>query len=171
MKRLVASFALVGIIVTLSAAPASAVKPFRSQPGPNPDLTVEGVCDFPVLLHDVVNQVAVTDFFDQDGNITKEIGTGRLVEQISSLDGQGNPVKSITRNISGPGVTTFDETGATLSATGPWLFFFLPGESTQFPDGLLWLTNGRLVWRFEDSGEITLVSRTGTLVDVCALLA
>jgi hypothetical protein len=170
MKRLVASFALVGIIVTLSAAPANALRPDRFQPGPNPDLVVEDVCDFPVLLHDVVNEVVVTDFFDQDGNVTMETATGRLVVQVTRLDDQGDPVKSITRSIPGPGVSTFEETGDTLVATGPWLFFFLPGEVTGFPDGILWFTNGRFVWRFEDSG-VTLVSHTGTFQDVCSLLA
>jgi hypothetical protein len=170
MRRALVCLALIGTIL-LSAAPANALRPDRFQPGPNPDLVVEDVCDFPVLLHDVANNLVVTDFFDQDGNITMEIGTGRLVVQLTRLDEQGNPVTSITRSISGPGVTTFDESGATLVATGPWLFFFLPGEFAGQPDGLLWLTTGRWVWRFEDSGEVTLVSHTGTFEDVCALLA
>jgi hypothetical protein len=169
MRRVIACVGLIGIILMI-AAPANALRPDRFQPGPNPDLVVEDVCDFPVLLHDVVNKAVVTDFFDQDGNITMEILTGRIEEQLTRLDDQGNPVTSITRNISGPGVVTFDESGSTLVATGPWLFFFLPGEVEGFPDGLMWLTTGRWVWRFEDSGTITLVSH-GTFQDVCELLA
>jgi hypothetical protein len=119
MKRLVGSLALAGIIITLVAAPANALMPERFQPGPNPDFTVEGVCDFPVLLHDVVNKIVVTDFFDQDGNLTREQGNGLLIEEVSRLDAQGNPVETITRNISGPGVERFDESGSTLTGTGP----------------------------------------------------
>jgi hypothetical protein len=50
------------------------------------------------------------------------------VEQITRLNDQGQPVRSITRNISGPSTFTFDEEEATLVAEGPWLFFFSPGE-------------------------------------------
>jgi hypothetical protein len=161
---------VIGFVVAI-AAPASALRPDRFQPGPAPDVVVDDVCDFPVLFHDVVNQLVITDFFDRDGNLTMEKGNGRIVEEISRLDGQGNAIRTITRNISGPGTFTFDDTGTTLKATGQWLFFFEPGEVTGFPDGLVWLTSGQFVWRFEDSGETSLVSHTGTIQDVCALLA
>jgi hypothetical protein len=170
MKRLLAYFAIVGIILTLSAPAAQALKPDRFRPGPNPDLIVEDICEFPVLLHDVVNRLVITSFFDRDGNLVRESGTGRIVEQITRLDDQGQPVRSITRNISGPGTFTFDEEGATLAATGPWLFFFFPGEVVGHPDGLMWLTTGRWIWRFDAAG-ITLVSHTGRFEDVCTLLA
>jgi hypothetical protein len=171
MKRLFASFAIVGIILTLSAPAAQAVKPDRFQPGPNPDLVVEDVCEFPVLLHDVVNQLVITSFFDRDGNLVRDSATGRIVEQITRLDDQGQPVRSITRNISGPGTFTFDGEEATLVATGPWLFFFFPGEVVGHPDGLMWLTTGRWIWHFDASGIATLVSHTGRFEDVCTLLA
>ena len=168
MRRVIGSLAVVGIFVTLLAAPANAVKPDRFEPGPNPDFTVEEVCDFPVLLHDVVNEVVVTDFFDQDGNLVKSIGTGHILEEVSRLDAQGNPVETITRNISGPGVTRFDETGSTLTATGPWLLFGFPGEFTGFPDGFMWFTTGQFVLRFDDTG-ITMVKEPRHQ-DVCDLL-
>lgn len=170
MKRLLASMSIVGIILTLSAPSAQALKPDRFQPGPNPDFIVEDVCEFPVLLHDVVNKLVIKTFFDRDGNVVREHGSGRLVEEITRLDEQGQPVRTITRNISGPGTITFDEEGETLVATGLWLFFFLPGEVVGDPDGLMWLTSGRWVWRFDAAGA-TLVSHTGRFEDVCALLA
>lgn len=170
VRRLVAFIALVGVIFVPSAAPAQALMPERFKPGLNPDFTVEGVCDFPVLLHDVVNNGVVTDFFDQEGNLLRESVSGLLVEQMTRLDSQGNPVRSITRNISGPGTFTFDEDGTTLVATGPWLFPFLPGDLAGQSDGIIWLTEGRFVWRLEDAGA-TLISQTGTYQDVCALLA
>jgi hypothetical protein len=169
MKRLVGSLALAGIIITLVAAPANALMPERFQPGPNPDFTVEGVCDFPVLLHDVVNKIVVTDFFDQDGNLTREQGNGLLIEEVSRLDAQGNPVETITRNISGPGVERFDESGSTLTGTGPWLLFGFPGEFAGFPDGFIWFTTGQFVLRFEGTSEITMVKEP-MHEDVCELL-
>jgi hypothetical protein len=169
MKRLVGSLALAGIIITLVAAPANALMPERFQPGPNPDFTVEGVCDFPVLLHDVVNKIVVTDFFDQDGNLTREQGNGLLIEEVSRLDAQGNPVETITRNISGPGVERFEESGSTLTGTGPWLLFGFPGEFAGFPDGFIWFTTGQFVLRFEGTSEITMVKEP-MHEDVCELL-
>ena len=83
MKRLLASFAIVGMIFMQSAPAAQALKPDRFQPGPNPDLVVEDVCEFPVLLHDVVNRLVIKDFFDRDGKIVRESGTGRIVVRIT----------------------------------------------------------------------------------------
>ncbi len=170
MKRSLISLALTCILLTVLAAPALAAKPDRFAPGPAPDITVEGVCDFPVLFHDVVNELVVTDFYDKDGNLVRESGTGRIVEQITRLDDQGLPVKSITRNISGPGTFTFDADGTTLVATGNWLFFFLPGEVAGQSEGLIWLTWGRWIWHRVDD-VTTLVSHTGGYEDVCTLLA
>ena len=168
MRRVICSLAVIGLVV-LGAAPAGADKPHREQPGPNPDLVITEVCPFPVLLHDVVNTFVTTDFFDRDGTLVKSIGTGHLVEEVSRLDAQGNPVETITRNISGPGDEWFDESGSTLTGKGPWLLFFFPGELTGFPDGFIWFTTGKFVLRFEDTGEITMV-REPMHEDVCELL-
>jgi hypothetical protein len=121
-------------------------------------------------LHDVENQLVITDFVDQDGNLVKSIGTGRLLEEVSRLDAQENPVETIARNISGPGVETFDENGSTLTGRGPWLLFFFPGELAGFPEGFIWFTTGQFVLRFEDTGEITMVKEPRH-EDVCELLA
>ena len=169
MRRVICSLAVVGIFVTVLAAPANAVKPDRFQPGPNPDLVLEDVCPFPVLLHDVVNTIVIQDFVDQDGNLVRSIGTGRVLEEVSRLDAQGNPVETITRNISGPGVERFDESGSTLTGTGPWLLFGFPGEFAGFPDGFIWFTTGQFVLRFEGTSEIAIVKEPRH-EDVCELL-
>jgi hypothetical protein len=172
VRRCLTLGAVVVVLMTVIAAPASALKPDRFVPGPNPDLRVDGICSFPVMFHDAVNTLHVTDFFDQDGNLVRESGNGRIVEDITRLRANGTPVRTITRNISGPGTFTFDDDGFTLVARGAWLFFFAPGEVSNAPDGLIWLTSGRFVWRFEDAtGQWTLVSAGGTRTDVCGLLA
>lgn len=48
------------------------------------------------------------------------------------------------------------------------MFFFLPGELAEQSEGIIWLTTGRFVWRFDDAGA-TLVSHW-TIQDVCELL-
>jgi hypothetical protein len=169
MRCVICSLAVIGLVV-LGAAPAGADKPVRTQPGPNPDQVITEVCPFPVLLHDVVNTGVITDFFDQDGNLVMSTFTGRLVAEVSRLDAQGNPLETITRNISGPGMETFDESGSTLTGNGPWSVFFFPGELTEFPDGFIWFTTGQFVLRFEDTGEITMVKEPKH-EDVCELLA
>ena len=170
MRRIGSALVLVLIVLALSAPAAQALRPDRFHLGPAPDLVIEDVCEFDVLLHDVVNQLVITDFFDRHGNLVRSSGNGLIIEQITRLNDQGEPVRRITRNISGPGTSTFDEDGETLVATGHWLFFFYPGEVVGYPDGLMWLTSGRWTWRFDDAG-VTLVSHTGSFQDVCTLLA
>jgi hypothetical protein len=171
VKRLFAAAAMAVLVLALSAPSAQALRPDRLRPGPAPDLVIEGVCDFDVLLHDAVNNILVRDYFDRDGNLVRESGAGRIIEEISRLDDQGEPVETITVNISGPGTFIFDDEGTTLFASGPWLFFFFPEDGVVgHPDGLLWLTTGQFVWRFDDAGT-TLVSHTGPIQDVCELLA
>lgn len=168
MRRSIGVLLMAVSLALALAAPASALKPFRFQPGPNPDIRLEGVCDFPVLGQDVVNKLVITDFFDQDGNLVRETGHGRIVERVTNLE----TGKSIVKNISGPGTFTFDESGATLVATGNWLFGFRPGEIAGTTEGLLWFTSGRFVWRLNFADETwTLLSHTGTIQDICPLLA
>jgi hypothetical protein len=168
MRRLLSVSALAFSVLLATASPASALKPFRFQPGPNPDILLEGVCDFPVLGQDVVNKLVITDFFDRDGNLVRETGTGQIVERVTNLE----TGKSLVKNISGPGTFTFDETGATLVATGIWLFGFFPGQIAGSDEGIFWFTSGRFVWRFSFLDETwTLLSHTGTIQEGCALLA
>ena len=170
MRRIAA--AILGLAMAVAvASPAHAVKPFRFEPGPNPDLVIRTICPFPVRFHDVVNELHVTDFFDRDGNLVRESGNGRIVEDVSRMR-NGQAVETIRRNISGPGTFTFDDDGFTLVARGAWLFFFEPGQVTNLPDGIVWFTTGRFVWRFTDAtGRWRLVSAAGRHTDVCALLA
>jgi hypothetical protein len=174
MKRfsIMSAATIAGVaMLAVLASPAVAMKPDRFRPGLAPDLVVEGVCDFPVLLHDVQNKLVITDFFDKDGNLVRESGTGKIFEEVSRLDANGEAVTTLFKNISGPGTFTFDDEGFTLVARGPWVFFFQPGEVSNLPDGLIWFTTGRWVWRFEDATEMwTLVSARGGHSDVCALL-
>jgi hypothetical protein len=79
--------------------------------------------------------------------------------RLTNLD---DPTRSVVLNIPGPG--TFDESG--LTATGPWLFFFLPGELGEGSPAILAYTAGRV--RIDDGGFHQLA---GTRTDLCPLLA
>jgi hypothetical protein len=62
-------------------------------------------------------------------------------------------------NIPGPG--TFDESGV-LTATGPWLFFFLPGDLDEGSPPILAYAAGRV--RIDETGFHLLAGRQ---VDLC----
>ena len=86
--------------------------------------------------------------------ITLDLSFGRRAacDFLSRLDALGNPVETITQNISGPGFITFDENGSTFTGRGPSVVFFLPGELPGFPDGFIWFTTGQFVFRLDDTG-------------------
>jgi hypothetical protein len=84
---------------------------------------------------------------------------GALSVRLTNLD---EPTQSIVLNIPGPGF--FDESG--LTATGPWLFFFFPGDLGPGSPGVLAYTVGRV--RLDESGFHLLAGRQ---VDLCAALA
>ena len=89
MKRLVVLVSLFALLVLGSMPPALAVKPDREVLPPNDDLLIDGVCGFPVLLHDVRSKIHVTTFFDQERNVTKQIGAGPLVVELSRTSIRG----------------------------------------------------------------------------------
>ena len=82
MRRPATLLATFAIVVAFSY-PAHALKPARSEPGLAPDLVLEGICPFPVLLHDVVNTFHITDYFDRDGNLLRSKGNGHIIEDVS----------------------------------------------------------------------------------------
>lgn len=165
MKRTLVAAAISAPLILGTMLPALAAKPFREHLPPNNDLVIEGVCEFDVLLHDVRNELVVTTFFDRDGNVTKQIGAGALVVELTNLDSG----ESLVANISGPGVQTFQDDVFTLKAEGNWLFFFFPDELAPGDPGLIWLTSGLWVWEFGPEGG-RLVTQRGTSQDVCSLL-
>jgi hypothetical protein len=164
MKRSVALGMMVAAVV-LASTPASAVKPVREFV-PSEDAVIPGLCPFDLGVTVLKDNVHLTTFFDQDGNVTRLHGAGELIVELSN-EQTGD---SIVANISGPGTLTFTDDSEVLEAVGPWLFFFFPGDLGEGEPGMALLTTGRFVVEFSAEGASILEQR-GRVVDVCALLS
>ena len=162
---LLAAPVVAAALILAAAAPASADKPLR-EPFPAEDFTISGSCDFDVRVHTVEDKVFAKTYFDNDGNPTRRILNGRLVNELTNLETR----KSIVYNISGPGFITFFEDGSVdFVLKGRALAFFSPGDVEDLP--LLFVNSGQLTIHIDPDGNILGVEQVGDVEDVCAALA
>jgi hypothetical protein len=148
----IAALAAAALLVPIAAAD----KPLK-EPSPFPDATGQYCEDFPVLVHATTNNGSTHVF--SSGAV---LFTGSLKVEVTNLDTD----KTIALNISGPGKISAD--GATLTGSGPWLFF---GEAGFFGPGSppeLSTNSGRFAISLADG---SFISRVGRTVDLCPLLA
>jgi hypothetical protein len=141
------SLTLVSLAVwLLAAAPVGAAAPDR-EPITNVAFVSSG-CGFEVDITIPVQNEFATAFFDQDGDLTKLIVTGRLVFTFT------NPANgiSITANVSGPGI--FDFVKGTAYAFG--------SGGGPSPSGLI-LGHGRL--------NLSTFEINGNTVNLCPMLS
>ncbi len=164
MKRLIVLGTLLATVLVPSAA--SAGKPLKEFVPADP-VTVEGVCDFPLLLDPIINQEYIKSFFDEEGNLERQIVTGRFVYEVTNLD-SGD---SMTVNISGPGFFTYTEDTLTVRVTGRGLVWFLPGDLTS-GQTYVRVTNGLNIFEVNlATGAITPRRESRNFVDMCEALA
>jgi hypothetical protein len=153
-------------LILAAAAPASADKPLR-EPFPAEDITITGSCDFDVRVHTVENKEFITSYFDDDGNLTRQIVNGRLVLELTN---QEKPAESIVYNVSGPVFLTFFEDGSLdFVLGGRSLLFFFPGEVEDLP--LVFVNSGQVTIHIDPEGNTVGVDQVGDVEDVCAALA
>lgn len=91
-----------------------------------------------------------------------EILSGPVLVTITNL----STSKTINLNISGPGMYSF--TSNIFMGVGPYIVFGAEAQSLGLPP--LAFTHGRLVFEYDDQGNITSATFTGTAQDVCQLL-
>jgi hypothetical protein len=152
-------------LILAAAAPASADKPLR-EPFPSEDFTISGSCDFDVGVHTVENKEFIKSYFDDDGNLTRQIVNGRLVLELTNLE----TLESIVYNASGPGFLTFFEDGSLDFVFGGRSFvWFFPGEVEDLP--LMWVNSGQVTMHADPDGNVVGVDQVGHVEDVCAALA
>jgi hypothetical protein len=157
------------IVVSLMAAgilaPVALADPPEHIPLPSSEpFVIEGSCDFPVLLEEVANRTKLKVFSDG-----REIVTGVLKVRLTNLD---DPSNSLVLNVSGPAFTTpLDDGGFRLKATGPWLWFFAPGELGVGSPGMMFTTHGRARLVVTGEGDVSFELLAGTWRDVCPRLA
>jgi hypothetical protein len=92
-----------------------------------------------------------------------QLATGAFVFPLTNT----STGKTITVNTSGPGRYTIHPDGSTtLEAHGRWFLGLI--ENAPFA---VFISSGRVVLNIAPDGTITLVSRSGHVEDVCALLS
>jgi hypothetical protein len=156
MRRTTTTFAMLALLAMIVVPVAAANKPTREfVPAPSEFTLDASICGFDVLVEVLTNKQYAITF--SNGMTTV---TGALSVRVTNLD---DPTRSIVLNIPGPGF--FDESGV-LTATGPWLFFFFPGELGPGSPGVLDYTVGLV--RLDESGLQLLAGRQ---IDLCTELA
>jgi hypothetical protein len=120
-------------------------------------------CSFGVLSEPVVNNQVVKTFSPKPNGDIVQLATGAFVTRLTNT----STGKSITVNTSGPGRFTIHPDGsATLEASGRWFFAVI--ENAPFN---AFISSGHAVLSIAPDGTVTLVSQSGHVEDVCALLS
>jgi hypothetical protein len=154
MRKALSSLTALMIVAAITVPVATASRPVI-EPLPAEDFTLPAdICGFEVAVDFLANKSKAMMFGDG-----RTMTTGKLKVRLTNPD---DPAKSIVLNIPGPG--RFDESG--LTATGPWVFFFFPGELGEGSPAIFAYTTGRV--RIDDAGFHQL---GGTRTDLCPLLA
>jgi hypothetical protein len=155
MRKTISSLVALMLVAAISVPVAAADKPVI-EPVPAEDFTIPAsICGFEVMAEILTNKEKAIMFSDG-----RTMVTGALKVGLTNLD---DPTRSIVLNIPGPGA--FDVSGA-LTATGPWLFFFAPGDLGEGSAPLLAYTTGRVL--VDDTGFHLLA---GKQTNLCPVLA
>ena len=167
MRRL-SIFLLAAIVTLMTAAPASAAAPSREFLAAGP-FDVDGPCPFVVHVEYPVNKEYLISFTDANGDLTRAIVQGDLVASYTNVENG----RSVTLNVSGPGLFTFGADGSLrFSATGNSTFMFFPGQLGSGSPGSFFLNQGRLELLVAPDGfHETILSQQGKQTDVCALIS
>jgi hypothetical protein len=151
-------------IVLFTATAASAAGPTR-EPAPAPDLTLTGVCSFPVLLHADRNTQTLSTF--PDGTLFVRGGfastaTNTLTGKTISVSSTSGPLTIVTN----PDGTT------SIKGTGQNIFYFFAGDLGPGQPPALLLLDG-LTTELIDATFTHVLSfeHHGRTTDVCALLS
>jgi hypothetical protein len=153
------------LAVLLSAQVAAAKPPSREPFIQDPITFAAGeVCSFPASLENVGGRQTLTTFANGVVRVT-----GAAWTRVTNLE----TGSSATVNSSGPATITPNADGTvTLKATGPFLFFFFPGELGAGRAGAILRTTGLVTERLsaDFSQVISFSHPNGTTEDLCRTL-
>ena len=130
--------------------PASAAEPGSLQPETEPQPHPHRHMQLPGPAPQRGRQHPRNQLFDRDGNLV-----GAWWRSARQADGSPGCQGASGRGLHSTSVgrmcsTRVEPPSATRPATGCSSH---PERSVRYPDGLMWLTTGRLVWRFNDDGS------------------
>ncbi len=156
MRKLIAVACAIGASALISSTAMADTVTRTPSPVPSPFIFT-GLCQFDVLAQAVINGEYTISFVNQNGVLVKRIVAGAFVVTFTNLSNN----TSLTENISGPGILTFNLDGsATLDILGPEAGF--PGDT---------IGAGRTVIQISPTGMGTVVSQVGNYTSLCSLLA
>jgi hypothetical protein len=169
---LAAALALIGL---LSAAPALAADPRIPLTADPVTLPAGEYCQgFTALItFPDFNQYIISQTTDPTTGATILHITGRARATVTRLDTTGNPVKSVSFNISGPGTLVLNTDGSfSGDVHGPNLLWTARANLADFPEvPTISYTTGHVTFAVDDSGQTTSYSLAGRRTDVCAVLS
>jgi hypothetical protein len=154
------------IVIALAVAPAAtADKPIREVIESPPDMVITGQCEFPVLGH-IEGREIDTTFTNRAGDPVKQIGVfpGNTVT-LTNLD----TGTSVTLPATGSFQLRAERDGgasAQVTGHGAW-----PNGNPVTGEPGIWYQSGAVRATFDADGNVTSVSNTGTLVNLCPQLA
>jgi hypothetical protein len=167
MRRILLLLSTVLVVLVsagLVADPAPAARPEKIRLEPS-QFTIEGICGFPVELHDLVVRANIMLFFNRHGELSKIIIAGHYSTKLTNAE----TGTAITLNLSGQFIQRPNPDGSfTLFAHGRNLFF------TLAPEPFMIFRGGRVVATLtfsEEAGlEIVINKVSGRGFDVCEVL-
>jgi hypothetical protein len=110
-----------------------------------------------------VNRQVIKTFPPELNGDIVQLATGAFVQRMTNT----STGKSITVNMSGPGRFTIHPDGSTtLEASGRWFFGLIENAPLN-----AFISSGRVVISLAPDGTATLVSQSGHVEDVCAVLS
>jgi hypothetical protein len=147
------------------AAGATANRPIREVIENPPDVVIAGQCEFPVLGH-IEGREIDTTFTDRSGDPVKQIGVfpGNTVTLTNMVTGT-----SVTLSATGSFQLRAERDGgasAQVLGHGAWV----DGNPVTGEPGI-WYQSGAVRATFDAGGNLTSVSNTGGLVNLCSQLA
>jgi hypothetical protein len=166
--RVVTATTVLTTALTLgSVGPASAEAP-RPVDSAETDYEAGVACAFPLRVSSTEGRIRENEFVDRSGNVVRtiQVTTGIAYTNTNLLTG-----KSITVDPRGSAMhTTVKDGVATVTSNGQTGLIMFPTDVPAGPSTTVY--RGRVVFTIDlTTGVFTLVSTTGTSVDICAALA
>lgn len=166
-RRLAATALLTAALPFAFVGPAMAAAPQPVAPAVT-DYDPGIACAFPLRVSSTDGKVRDNEFTDRSGNVvrTTQVTTGIAYTNTNLSTG-----KSLTVDARGSVISTTVKDGiATVTATGQTGIILYPSDVPAGPSTIVY--RGRLVFTIDlATGVFTIVSSTGTKLDVCAALS
>lgn len=183
IKTAMRKFAPTAVIMTVllaASSTATAAPPIKEDPPEdfpeNLVLPAGTACPgFDLLVEATGSNANVRTFLDKKGNVVRILSAGRgYTLTYTRLDKKGEPVDSVTIRPTGSNRTVVQNPDGTLTVTdtGTAGLILFPADTPMGPSSTQYY--GRIVYNVEDPGGkniITLLSASGTSIDICAELA